>query len=220
VGLEKHFPWQNVTDAFDWELRPNNISVDWLRRHPQGYLRKYRPEELYRKYEKEGFSTPSKKIEFVASRFEQYGFDPLPTFVEPANGPISEPVVAHEYPLICSTCLKLGIHTHTQFRTLPWIREIEPEPFGEIHPRTAFEAGIEDGEWMLVKSPKGSIKVRTRARFTVRPGVVLVTHGYGEPYAGNEDLPNAITSERERDPISGVTGNRSFLCRVEKAEGE
>ena len=72
---------------------------------------------------------------------------------------------------------------------------------------------------MLVESPKGSIRVRARLRFTVHPRVVLVTHGYGEPYAGNEDLPNLITSEKERDPIAGSTGNRSFLCRVKKAEG-
>lgn len=219
VGLEKYFPWEKVTDAFDWELEANEISVAWLREHPEGYVRRYKPEELYMKYEREGFPTPSKKIEFVASRFEEYGYDPLPTFVEPATSPVSKPEMAQEYPLICSTSLKLGIHTHTQFRTLPWIREIEPEPFGEIHPHTASEQGLENGDWMLVESPKGSIRVRARVRFTVHPRVVLVTHGYGEPYAGNEDLPNLITSEKERDPIAGSTGNRSFLCKVKKAEG-
>ena len=219
VGLEKHFPWEKVDDAFDWELEANGISVAWLREHPGGYVRKYNPEELYRKYERDGFPTPSKKIEFVASRFEEYGYSGLPTFLEPANSPISKPGLLQEYPLICSTSLKLGIHTHTQFRTLPWIREIEPEPFGEIHPHTASERGIADGNWILVKSPQGAIRVRARVRFTVHPRVVMVTHGYGEPYAGNEDLPNLITSEKERDPIVGATGNRSFLCQVEKAEG-
>lgn len=37
-------------------------------------------------------------------------------------------------------------------------RHIEPDPFGEIHPRTASELGIEDGDWMIVRSPKGAIK--------------------------------------------------------------
>lgn len=218
VGLEEYFPWEEVTEAFDWELEPNGISVAWLREHPEGYVCRYKPEELYRKYEREGFPTPSGKIELVASSFEEHGFDPFPSFLEPALSPVSTPELFEKYPLICSTSLKLGIHTHTQFHTLPWIREIEPEPFGEIHPLTASELGIEDGDWMLVKSPKGSIRVRARVRFTVHPRVVMVTHGYGEPYAGNADLANLITSEKERDPVAGGTGNRSFLCKVKKAE--
>jgi anaerobic selenocysteine-containing dehydrogenase len=123
-----------------------------------------------------------------------------------------------KYPLICSTGLKLGIHTHTMFRTLPWIREIEPEPFADIHPDTASQAGIAEGNRMIIQSPKGSIKVRARLSYSVHPQVVVTTHGYGEPYAGQEDLPNLITSDDERDPITGATGNRSFLCMVKKAE--
>ncbi len=93
---------------------------------------------------------------------------------------------------------------------------MEPDPFGEIHPRTASELGIEDGQWILVESPKGAIRVRARVRATVHPGVVMIAHGYGEPYASAADLPNMITSEKERDPAAGATGNRSFLCRVRK----
>ena len=220
LGLEEYFPWKDVVEAFDWELKPNGISFDWLQKHPGGYVREYDPEELYRKYEREGFATASKKIEFLSSYFEKHGYDPLPTFVEPAMSPVSTPELAERYPLICSTSLKLGIHTHTQFRSLPWIREIEPEPFGEIHPQTAAEYGIEDGNWMVVESPKGAIQVRARVKSTLHPNVVMVTHGYGEPYAGDYDLPNLITSEKERDPIAGGTGNRSFLalCRVRKME--
>ena len=218
VGLEEHFPWEDVTDAFDWELEPNGISVAWLREHPGGYVRKYEHEELYRKYERDGFSTPSGKIELVSSRFAEQGLDPLPAFVEPAASPVSAPELIGKYPFICSTGLKLGIHTHTQFRTLPWIREIEPDPFGEIHPRTASELGIEDGSWMIVESPQGAIRVRARVRATLHPQVVMVTHGYGEPYSGTEALPNVITSEKERDPICGSTGNRSFLCALRKPE--
>jgi anaerobic selenocysteine-containing dehydrogenase len=113
----------------------------------------------------------------------------------------------------------LGIHTHSQFRTLPWIREIEPDPFGEIHPLTASEYGLKDNEWIYVKSPKGSIKIRARIKKTMQPGVLSICWGYGEPYAGDEDLTNLITSEEAREPITGATGNRSFLCNVEKVEG-
>lgn len=218
TGMTELFPWEKVTDAFDWELESNGISVAWLREHPGGYARRYKPEELYRKYERQGFLTPSKKIEFVASRFADVGLDSLPTFVEPAASPLSSPELAEKYPLVCSTGLKLGIHTHTQFRTLSWIREIEPDPFAEIHPRTAAGLGIEDGDWMIVESPKGSIRVRARVRATLHPRVIMVAHGYGEPYAGDRDLTSVINSEKERDPLAGATGTRSFLCAVRKVE--
>jgi anaerobic selenocysteine-containing dehydrogenase len=224
VGLEDYFPWERVSDAFDWELAANGIDVAWLREHPGGYQRKYDPGELYRKYERLGFFTESKRIEFVSASFAEKGLDPLPTFVEPAASPVATPELAEEYPFVCSTGLKLGIHTHTQFRTLPWIREIEPDPFAEIHPRTAEELGIEEGDWITVTSPKGEIHARARITGAVHPRMVFVTHGYGEPYAeeeigvGEADLPNVITSEVERDPVSGATGNRSFLCKIARAE--
>lgn len=218
VGLGEYFPWDDVKDAFDQELEVHGISVDWLRQHPGGYLREYEPEEIYRQYEQDGFDTPSGKIEFVSSLFARHGYDPLPTFVEPAEGPVSTPELAEDYPMVCSAGLKLGIHTGTQFRSLPWIRAIEPDPFAEIHPRAAAEHGIEDGEWMIVESPRGTIRVRAHVTPSTRPDVIMVTHGYGEPYDENSGLTNDVTGEDERDPIAGATSNRSFLCRIRKAD--
>jgi anaerobic selenocysteine-containing dehydrogenase len=199
VSLGEHFPWQKMTDAFDWELEANDINVAWLRANPGGYVRKYSDGEIYRKYEKEGFPTPSKKIELVSSRFEEKGFDPLPTYVEPAISPLSRPDLAREYPLICSTGLKLGIHTHTQFRTLPWIRELEPDPFAEIHPATAAESGIKEGEWVSIESPKGAMKARARLRIAERRHESTRTAPvYGPPENGGGDtwLWRAIRRER------------------------
>ena len=218
LDLEEYFPWKTVIEAFNWQLAPNHIDVSWLREHPGGYLKEYQESELYRKYENEGFNTPSGKIEFLATSLLEAGSDPLPHFIEPAISPVSAIELRETYPYICSTGLKLGIHTHTQFRTLPWIQEIEPEPFAEIHPETAKEIGIINGDWVEVKSPQGSICVRARVTEAGRPKVIFVTHGYGEPYAGDEDFPNKITSETDRDPISGTTGNRSFLCTLIKRE--
>jgi len=48
--------------------------------------------------------------------------------------------------------------------------------------------------------------------------VVSVAWGWGQPYAFG-DLANVVTDDTGRCPVSGSTGNRSFLCRVVKAEG-
>ncbi|MBN1316166.1 MAG: molybdopterin-dependent oxidoreductase [Anaerolineales bacterium] len=218
VGLETYFPWDNVEQAFDEELAPLEINVAWLREQPGGYSRTYEPKELYQKYKRVGFSTPSKKIQFVASEFAALGLDPLPRFVEPALSPLAKPETAKEYPLTCSASLKLGIHSHAQYRTLPWIREIEPDPFAEIHPTTAKSYSIRDGEWIEVASPNGSIRVRARVSAGVHPQMIIMPHGYGQAYTGKDQLDNLITSQSERDPASGATSNRVFLCRVKKVE--
>lgn len=218
VGLDEYFPWSSAVEAFDWELEPNHIDVEWLRGHPEGFVKRYTPQELYRKYEKQGFHTPSKKIELVSSVFQDHGYDPVPTYKEPSSSPVDEPELAERYPFICSLGIKLGIHTHTQFRSMPSIRKLEPDPFGEIHPSTAAALGIEDGDWMVIETPKGAIRVRARITEAVHPKVIMGTFGYGEPYADKHDLTNTITDEENRDPICGTTNNRAFMCNVRKAQ--
>ncbi len=80
------------------------------------------------------------------------------------------------------------------------------------------EPYLKSPDWILVESPEGSIRVRARVRYTMHPRVVTVTFGYGEPYAGDNDLTGLIASEKERDAVTGSTGNRSFLCKVRKEE--
>ena len=213
VGLGEYFPWKTPIEAFDWELEANNISVDWLRKHPEGFQKAIPESELYRKYEKNGFpTTPSGRIEFYSQTFEKFGYDPLPHFELPEADSDQE----DEYPLVGSMGLKLGLHTHTQFHGLPWIRGKEPEPFAEVHPQTAAEAGIENGDWIWIETPLGRIKVRARLTRTMNPKVVVTSFGYGQPYAGNFEMANSITSQDKRDPIAGCTENRSFRCRISK----
>lgn len=217
MGFEEFFPWKTVDEAFDWELASNGIDVSWLRAHPEGYQRRYPPDEIFFKYKKGGFRTPSGKLEFYSAGFAEAGHDPLPVYQEPLESPISQPAMAAEYPLIGSTGLKPGVYTHTQFRTLPWLHEVEPEAYVEIHPRTAGPLGIAESDTVEVETPQGAIQVKARVTEAVQPGVVMVAFGWGEPYAGGQ-MSNSITSERQRDAISGATANRSFLCRVRKLE--
>ena len=45
----------------------------------------------YRKHEQKGFSTPTKKVEFSSTILKDLGYDPLPTFKEVPESPISRP---------------------------------------------------------------------------------------------------------------------------------
>ena len=212
LGLGNTFPWQSAQEAFDWELAHLGIDTGWLRQHPEGYVQRFDPKSHFRKYTQNGFATPSGKIEFYASRFKALGLAPLPVFAMPEKP-------TGNYPFICSAALKLGVHTHTQFHALPWIREMEPDPFAEIHPQTAADLGIANGGWIEILSPHGAVTVRARVRATVHPRVVMAAFGYGEPYAGGGKPINVLTDQGARDPLSGATNNRCFPVNIRRAQG-
>jgi len=215
VGLEEYFPWENEEEAINYELEPLGLTVEELREHPEGVAITFSPHEVYRKYEKNGFKTSTGKVEFYSETFKKHGYDPLPEFKEPAESPYSRPDLFKEYPLICGAGLKLGLFTHTQFRTLPSLNRIHPHPFVEIHPDTASELGIKERDWVFVESPRGKIRVKAKLTLAVHPKVVMVAHGWGQPYA--HGLPdNILTDDRPRCPISAATGNKSFLCKIYK----
>ena len=123
--------------------------------------------------------------------------------------------MAKDFPLITSASLRLGLYKHNQYQTVPWIQEIIPHPFVEIHPDTARGLEIENGEWVNVESIRGKIRVTAKVTEEVDPRVAMITHGWGQPYAEG-DPTNLITDDKERCPVSGSTGNRSFLSKVVK----
>ncbi len=213
IGLHDHFPWGSVGEAFDWELEPVGIDLEYLKSHPEGYQRDYAPDELYVTDGRSGFSTESGKIELAASRLEAFGSDALPQLRElPAA---LEP--SDDYPLLCGTGLKLGIHTHTEFHSLPWIEPIEPAPFAEIHPEAAAASGIRDRDRVRVESPWGAVEAIARITRTVDEEVVMLSYGYGQPYAGaGWQLSNCLTPDGTiaADPDSGATSNRRVPVRL------
>jgi len=218
MGHEVAFPWDGIEGALDYELAPIGLSYRYLEEHPEPVLRrKYLPEELYRKYEK-FFSLPwlPGKAALYSEAFERLGYDPLPTYKEPGESPISRPDLAEEYPLICMAGIKPGVYTHTQFHGLPWLREIMPEPWVEIHSQKAGELGFQDGDIVVVTSPRGSIEIKCKITNTMDPRVVALTHGWGDPYVGTQPVTNILTTHDIRCPISGATSNRCFLVKVTK----
>ena len=215
LGYSGYFPWKTTEEALDDQLKPTSITVKDLKEHPEGIVKTFTPQELYRKYERQEFATPTKKVELYSTILEKSGYDPLPTFKEPEESPISRPDMAEEYPLICNDSIKPGLFVHNQYRTLPWLKRIMPEPWVEIHPQKAEELGIKDKEMVVVESPRGNIRVQARLTEGIDPGTVFIPHGWGQPYAHGQ-ADNNLTPDSPRCPVSGSTSNRAFLCRIRK----
>jgi anaerobic selenocysteine-containing dehydrogenase len=217
VGLKRYFPWRNEEDAINYEIEPLGLTVEELRKHPEGISITYGPEQVYRKYERKGFRTSTGKVEIYSGIFKKHGYNPLPEFKEPAEGLYASQAVSKEYPLVCGTGLKLGEFTNSRFRTLPSLSRVHPDPFVEINPLTAKEIGVKNKDLVFVESPRGQIKIKAKLTRAVHPKVVMITHGWNQ-ICEDGQTDNNLTDDIQRCPISAATGNRSFLCRVYKVQ--
>ncbi|MFT4884308.1 MAG: formate dehydrogenase major subunit [Natronomonas sp.] len=118
-----------------------------------------------------------------------------------------------EYPLTLTTGRVLyHFHTGTLTRRVDALTDHVGESFVEIHPETAAEVGVSDGEFVRIDSPRGSIEVR--AWVTDRPGkgVVFVPMHFADGAA------NELTGEYY-DPTSGIPEYKVSSVRVTPLEG-
>jgi anaerobic selenocysteine-containing dehydrogenase len=164
-----------------------------------------------RAYETLGFGTPSGKVEFDSAELRRHGIDGLPTYREPAESPVSTPELARDYPLVLTSGGRSRNFTHSQHRQIARLREREPNPRVQIHPKDAADRGIADGDRVVVSSPRGSVRFVAWVTDQVAPGVAHVFHGWAEANV------NELMSDRHLDPVSGFPAFKSSLCQVEPA---
>jgi assimilatory nitrate reductase catalytic subunit len=87
------------------------------------------------------------------------------------------------FPLLLLTGRGSSSQWHTQTRTAksPVLRKLaSTEPYVEVNPRDATEAGITPNGWVIVESRRGRMRARAFLSNVVRPGQVFVPMHYSE----------------------------------------
>lgn len=209
MGYGEYFPWANSDELFEYLLQETNVSLDQLNQNPGGI---YYAQKQFQKYVRDGFNTPSRKVELYSETMNRFGYDPLPTFHEPAESPISRPELVNSYPLILTTGARTKIYLHSNYRNLPSLRRLMPEPLIEINPQTAENLGIRQGDLVKVESLRGECVLKADLTEDIHPDVVSIQHGWSEANV------NYLTDDTARDPISAYPGFRSEMCRVTKVK--
>jgi anaerobic selenocysteine-containing dehydrogenase len=211
MGLGDVFPWETDEEVVELELKSTGLSFKEMKEEKVAGAyygeKKYGMEE----YERKGFSTPSRKIEIYSETFAKAGFDPLPTYREPDQSPMSGSELYKKYPLILTTGARILYYTHGQHRNIKDLKERSPEAFAEIHPKTATQYGIKDGDPIVVESNRGKIEVKARVTQDILEGVVSIPHGW--PGEANVNL---LTDVHCREPIMGYPQMKSQLCSIRK----
>jgi anaerobic selenocysteine-containing dehydrogenase len=230
-------PWANVRGLFDQRLAVIGKTFETL--IDSGYVMAPKGDATtpYNRHEKgllrpdgqPGFRTPSGKFEFYSQKFEEYGLNPLPYHEEPIESPFKTPEIYKDYPLIMMTGRRVGVMFHSEHRQIPWLRELNPHPSIDLHPDTAKEYGIKDGDWVLIEGTMGKAKRRAKITPIMHPKIVMAQHGWwipeatyngdGNPYKVwdinvNQLIPMGHNSK------SGFGGafTKTMLCRISKVK--
>lgn len=209
---------KTLNDVLDYRLSPLGITYQELKEKVF-----VNPPHKYKKYEKDGFKTPSRKIELYSNVLKKMGYDPLPTYKEPPESPVGSPELIDEFPYILITGSRRPEFFHSEHRQVKYLRKRRPNPQVEINVEAARRHGIKHGDWVKVSSPRGSIRMQATVTEDIHPNVINIDHGWwfperhGPDYGVWESNANILTNNAPPyDPAFGTYQLRGLLCRIEK----
>jgi thiosulfate reductase / polysulfide reductase chain A len=225
LGLGEAFPWESLEAYYDHVLEPTGYThrefVSQVRCEPK-------PAQ-HKRYEKFGFATPTGKVEFRSTILEKLGYEPFPEFKEPAETGRSDPELAKEYPLGLITGGRVREYFHSEWRQIPSVRKLHPDPLVQIHPSVARGLGIEDGDWVWIENLRGRVKQKAHLFDGIPANLVHAEHGWWFPelpgeepslHGGWESNINVVMND-DPDVCNEKNGGwplRTALCKVYKVE--
>ncbi len=217
AGKEKFF-WTDLRACLDDVLRPAKMTFEDFKK--VGFVK---GEWTYKSYLAKGFATPSGKVEIYCSRFAEWGYDPLPVYHDLLESYPEELRLAGSYPLIL-TSAKDPHYFHSACRNLPSLRRLSPDPVVLLHPKTAAELGLQEGDWACIETSRGTIRQKVVLDPDLHPRVVVAAYGWWFPersdleFSGwKESNINILTENNPPyEPAIGSTNLRGFSCRVYK----
>ena len=144
--------WQgSIEKCMDYQLENFGITMDELRKYPHGITYPSQP-MVYEKYEKI-LATPSSrlskaphlppgKVAVYNTTFEENGFNPLPEWSPSPESLSSTPQLLEKYPLVFCDTHSSAVYNQAWLRNVPYLRDVLPDPWIQIHPETARARGI------------------------------------------------------------------------------
>jgi anaerobic selenocysteine-containing dehydrogenase len=220
LGLGVYF-WDKIDGFWDAILEPTGLTFEAFKKvSPLTGKKKTR---RYKQYEETGFRTPSGKVELYSKELEGLGFEPLPTYHEPPETPYSDPELAKEYPLLCTTW-KSEVYRHSGGRQIASLRDFHPDPVVIIHPETASKLRIQEGDWVWIETKRGKIRQKANVSAGVDRRVVVVDHAWWFPERKETDLfryadSNYNVLTNDKPPFNNEMGSfniRGLACKVSK----
>lgn len=191
LGYEEFFPFESGQELIQTVLE----RAGWTAHEPAV------PTVPGRTLEK-GFTTPTGRIELYSKSLEDQGYDALPT------APLDWPEDT-AYPYYLITGARVPHFYHSQHRNIAALRKPHPEPVAEISPVLAEEAGVADGEEVLIETRAGSCPFKLKVTEGIHPRTVSIPHGWDGAQNANW-LVDGAHCDRE----AATPPYRDVRCRI------
>jgi thiosulfate reductase/polysulfide reductase chain A len=216
VGLGEYFPWKDGREFVDARVRASSLDLAALRK--KGVLLGKRIATCEEEGAAPPISTDDGKIHLHSLELQKLGFDPIPTFYPPDEGPPG------------SFRLLMGrAPTHTFGRTTNNRLLAEPFPENEVWVNAdaarALPTPIRSGDLVTLVNQDGVREGPVRAKVTerIRGDCVYLVHGFGHTAKGlrftrgKGASTSALTTRYKVDPIMGGTGMNVNFVTIEPA---
>jgi thiosulfate reductase/polysulfide reductase chain A len=213
LGLGEFFPWENFEEYLDTRLRGIGSSLEEIRTKGT-IIQRGRP--FLADWEARGrnpFNTPSGKIEIFSQTFADNGFDPLPVYTPPAEGP------SGYYRLLYG---RSPVHTFARTHNNPILMEMHGENALWLNADEAARHGLRHGDYVWLENQdgvrEGPIKIYATQR--IRKDCVYMVHGFGHQAPlmkvanSRGACDNRLITYYTLDVISGGAGLRNNFVRI------
>jgi thiosulfate reductase / polysulfide reductase chain A len=223
LGQAEYWPWKTMEEVCDYRFAPLGVTFSQvLTGGGPGPARKYK------KFENQGFGTPSGKVEIYSSIFASFALEPLPIYREPVESPEGNPALARKYPLILIANGRFMPFYHSEMRQIQSAIQEQPDPVADIHPDTARELGISDGDWVWIETVRGKIKQKARLTDEVHRAMLRAQYGWWFPgktaakpslhgvWESNANILCPVGPEYCNPEVGGWP-HTALLCKVYKA---
>ena len=211
----------------EWAFEGTGLDLATLRSSPNG-VQVPSPAQRYRKWEtgllrpdgKPGFPTPTGKYEIASSLLAKFGYEPLPVFVPPTEGPLADSALIDRFPLVFNSGARNKVFFNSQHHNIAGLARQRPRPLVWIHPSDAGARGISNGDPVDIVSPRGRARFQAFLTEDIMAGSVEADAHGGNPNAADpwrHCNVNELTDAENRDLISGFPVYKALLCDVMKA---
>jgi len=227
LGYGHLFP-QTEEEMLRFVLEGSGYSLEEVKA-AGGWVRIPAPMMEYKKWQKgglrrdgkSGFDTPTGKFEIWSTILEEYGYEPLPKYIEPTEGPLGSPKLVGSFPLVFNSGARPQTDFRSQHHGIEGLVTDTPEPIVEINIEDAEKRGIRSGDLVRVITPRRSVPFRAKVTDDIAKGCIECMFGGGTPVgpkAWQEWNVNELTDINNYDSISGFPVYKALLCDVQKVE--
>ncbi|KJG58256.1 ferredoxin:oxidoreductase FAD/NAD(P)-binding protein [Photobacterium kishitanii] len=221
LGMGNVFFNGDIEAAWDHMLHPLGLTVAQLRKKPAGISFPLQQSTLqYRHLHQgkvNGFDTPSKRVEIYSETLLNAGYAPLPEIKQSNAVDVALPLLL--------TSVKNGYYCHSQQRNLVSLRKRAPLPMAFISRSVATKKGINNGDWIIIKTAEGQAHFCVSVDPDLEDNVVAAEYGWWQACddIGRDGFPvsglgssnyNRLISARKTDAISGSVPMRVGCCDI------